>query len=183
MAFTGGVNLLSSLLLSSLLAGPAVAQEATTTDTGPSTLSETYESWTVQCAKTAINGQPTRNCQMSQELLQPESRQRVLLFAIAPKQGEGATKATLVMPFGLLLSEGLRIEAADKELLRGTFRTCMPGGCISEVDLSDDLVKQMQGLEKLTVVMTANDGQVARTDVSLSGFSAAYRRLLALGAA
>jgi invasion protein IalB len=176
------VKMLSILLLSSILTSPAAAQEATT-ETGPSTLSETYDSWTVQCAKTTANGQTTRNCQMSQELLQPESRQRVLLFAIAPKQGEGATKATLVMPFGLLLSEGLRIDAADKELLRGTFRTCMPGGCISEVDLSDDLVKQMQTNEKLTVVMTANDGQVVRTDVSLKGFSAAYRRLLALGAA
>lgn len=87
------------------------------------------------------------------------------------------------MPFGLLLSEGLRIEAVDKELLRGTFGTCMPGGCVSEVDLSDDLIKQMQGLEKVTIVMTANDGQVVRTDVSLKGFSAAYRRLLALTAA
>jgi invasion protein IalB len=82
-----------------------------------------------------------------------------------------------------LLSEGLRIEAADSELLRGTFRTCMPGGCISEVELSDDLVKQLQGAEKVTVVMTANDGQVVRTDVSFQGFSAAYRRLLALTAA
>jgi invasion protein IalB len=87
------------------------------------------------------------------------------------------------MPFGLLLSEGLRIEAADKELLRGAFRTCMPGGCVSEVDLSDELIKQLQSNEKLTVVMTANDGQVVRTDVSLKGFSAAYRRLLALTAA
>jgi invasion protein IalB len=183
MTLTQGANLLSTLLLSSILAGPAAAQETTTTDTGPSTLSETYDSWTVQCAKTTNAGKATRSCQMTQELLQPESRQRVLLIAIGPKQGEGATKATLVMPFGLLLSEGLRIEAADKELLRGTFRTCMPGGCISEVDLSDDLIKQMQSIEKFTVVMTANDGQVARTDVSLKGFSAAYRRLLALTAA
>jgi invasion protein IalB len=54
---------------------------------------------------------------------------------------------------------------------------------VSEVDLSDELIKQLQSNEKLTVVMTANDGQVVRTDVSLKGFSAAYRRLLALTAA
>jgi invasion protein IalB len=59
----------------------------------------------------------------------------------------------------------------------------MPGGCISEVDLSDDLIKQLQATEKVTIVMTANDGQIVRTDVSLTGFSAAYRRLLALTAA
>lgn len=176
------LNVFSALLVTGFLAAPAVGQE-TTTDTGPSTLSETYDSWTVQCARTTTNGQTTRNCQMSQELLQPESRQRVMLIAIAPKQGDGAPKATIVAPFGLLLSEGLRIEAADSELLRGTFRTCMPGGCISEVELSDDLVKQLQGAEKVTVVMTANDGQVVRTDVSFQGFSAAYRRLLALTAA
>jgi invasion protein IalB len=170
---------LSVLLLSGFLAAPALGQE-TTTDTGPSTLSETYESWTVQCAKTNAGGQTVRNCQMSQELLQPESRQRVLLFAIAPKQGEGVTRGTLILPFGLRLSEGVRIETDGKELFRGAFTTCLPAGCISEIDLSDDSVKQMQGLEKFAVVMTANDGQVARTDVSLSGFSEAYRRLLAL---
>lgn len=177
-----GANLLSVVLLSGMLTGLAAAQE-TTTDTGPSTLSETYESWTVHCAKTNTGAQTTRNCRMSQELLQPESRQRMLLLAIAPKQGEGPTKATLVMPFGLLLSEGLRIEAADKELVRGTFRTCLPGGCISEIDLSDELIAQLQSNEKLTVVMTANDGQVVRTDVSLKGFGAAYTRLLALAGA
>ncbi len=173
-----GVKLLSVVLLSGILAGATAAQE--TTETGPSTLSETYESWTVQCAKTNTGGQATRNCQMSQELLQPESRQRVLLFAIAPKKGEGATKATLILPFGLRLSEGVRIEADGKELFRGAFTTCLPAGCISEVDLSDDILKQMQGNEKVTVVMTGNDGQVVRTDVSLTGFGAAYRRLLAL---
>jgi invasion protein IalB len=182
MKLTIGAKMLSILLLSSILAAPTSAQEATT-DTGPSTLSETYESWTVQCSKTTASGQTIRNCQISQELLQQESRQRVLLIALAPKQGEGPTKATLVMPFGLLLSEGLRIEAADKELLRGTFRTCMPGGCVSEIDLSDEFIKQLQSNEKITVVMTANDGQVVRTDVSLKGFSAAYKRLLALTAA
>jgi invasion protein IalB len=61
-------KMLSILLLLSLLTGPTAAQEATI-DTGPSTLSETYESWTVQCSKTTANGQTTRNCQMSQELL------------------------------------------------------------------------------------------------------------------
>ena len=177
-----GANMLSVMLLLGMLASSAAAQE-TTTDTGPSTLSETYESWTVQCAKTNTGGQTIRSCQISQELLQQETRQRVLLVALAPKQGNGTTKATLVMPFGLLLSEGVRIEVAEKELLRGTFRTCMPGGCISEIDFSDELIKQLQSNEKLTVVMTANDGQVVRTDVSLKGFSAAYKRLLALGAA
>jgi invasion protein IalB len=48
---------------------------------------------------------------MSRELLQHDSRQRLLLFAV--NTGEGKAKATL-MPFGLLLSEGIRIEIAEK---------------------------------------------------------------------
>lgn len=173
-----GGRIRTVLLLCAMLAGPAGAQE--TTDAGPSTLSETYDSWTVQCAKITTGGQTTRNCQMSQELQQPESRQRVLLFAVAPKQGERASKATLILPFGLRLSEAVRIEVDGKELFRGAFTTCLPGGCISEIDLSDEIVNQMRALEKLTVVMTANDGQGVRADVSLAGFGAAYRRLLAL---
>ena len=86
----------------------------------PTTLSETYDAWTVQCANTMEGEQARRTCQMSQELLQQESRQRLLLFAIT-KKGESSAKATMIMPFGLLLSEGVRVQIAEKELVGALF--------------------------------------------------------------
>lgn len=147
----------------------------------PTTLSETYDTWTVQCATAQAEGQPAqRQCQMSQELLQQESRQRMMLFAVT--KGETDPKATLILPFGLLLSEGVRIEVAEKELARGAFRTCFPAGCIVEVDLPAAAIAQLQAGETASVFMTAVTGQSVKTDLSLKGFSAAYKRLLALAA-
>lgn len=174
-------NLLQRLLpaIAGLMLAPtAFAQE--TQGAQPSVLTETYESWTVQCVNTTEGETTKRSCQMSQELLQQETRQRVVLFAVA--DAEKGAKGTLVLPFGLRLSEGVRIELADAELARGAFTTCLPAGCLAELELQDASIKQLRGAEKITVVMVASNGQTARTELSLKGFSAAYDRLQALTA-
>lgn len=161
-----------------LMATAALAQDSEPPK--PTTLSETYDTWTVQCATApAAEGQPAkRQCQMSQELLQQESRQRMMLFAVT-KDSENA-RAMLILPFGLLLSEGVRIEITGKELMRGQFRTCLPAGCIVEADLPAESLAQLQAAETASVFMTAVTGQPVKTDLSLKGFAAAYKRLLAL---
>lgn len=171
-----------------LLAAMAVQMQMTTVARSqeteiqiPTTLSETYDAWTVQCANTMEGEQARRTCQMSQELLQQESRQRLLLFAIT-KKGESSAKATLIMPFGLLLSEGVRVQIAEKELVRSAYRTCLPAGCIAEFDLPDASIEQLKTADTASVLMTVHTGQPMKTDVSLKGFAAAYRRLLALTA-
>jgi len=145
----------------------------------PTTLSETYEAWTVQSVKAGEGAR--RMCRMSQELIQPETRQRVLLFAITKGEQEGPN-ATLVMPFGLLLSEGFRIEIAGQEILRGAYRTCLPDGCVAEIDLADATLEALESAAAASVLMTANNGQPVRADISLRGFKPAYRRLTELAA-
>jgi invasion protein IalB len=160
----------------------ALAQETETDPAKPTALSETYDAWTVQCATTGEGEQQRRQCQMSQELLQQESRQRVLLVAIAKDKGNANAKATLVLPFGLLLAEGIRIEIGQQEFARGSFRTCFPAGCIVEIDLPEEAIKELQSGTVASVHMTANNNQPVKTDVSLKGFGAAYKRLIGLAA-
>lgn len=159
---------------------PADAQQANTTTEpeSPSSLTETYESWTVQCVHRTQGEHAGKHCQMSQELLQPNSRQRVLLFAVT-REGETA-KATLVLPFGLLLQDGVRVEAEGAELFRAPIRTCLPTGCLAEAELPESVLGQLMAGETASVMMTANSGQPAKTDISLKGFSPAHRRLAAL---
>lgn len=144
----------------------------------PSTLSETYEAWTVQCANRVEGEQTQRTCQMSQELLQQGTGQRVLMIAIG-NTDQGA-KGTMVLPFGLRLSDGISVNIAEEEVLRGVFRTCLPAGCVSEIDLSEELLGKLANAEAASVLMTADNGQPAKTDVSLKGFKPAYQRLVAL---
>ncbi|WP_309085981.1 invasion associated locus B family protein [Chelativorans sp.] len=180
MKKTSLIDLALPTFAGALMITSVAAQEAVQVQT-PTTLSETYDSWTVQCANRSEGEQTRRVCQMSQELLQQESRQRVLLFAIS-KEGENAAKATVIAPFGLMLSEGLRIEINETELVRGAYRTCLPAGCVVEFDLPEAAIDQLGAAEAATVFMTANTGQPVTTDISMKGFSAAYQRLVALSA-
>lgn len=145
----------------------------------PSTLSETYEAWTVQCANRAEGEQIQRTCQMSQELLQQGTGQRVLMVAIG-NADQGGAKGTMVLPFGLRLSDGVSVNIAEEEVLRGVYRTCLPAGCVSEIDLSEELLGKLANAEAASVLMTADNGQPVKTDVSLKGFKPAYQRLVVL---
>jgi invasion protein IalB len=144
----------------------------------PTSLSETYEAWTVQCTNRQGGEKTQRICQMSQTLVKQETQQRVLTVALDVR--DTGARATLVLPFGLLLSAGFRIQIADEEILRGDYRTCLPGGCIAEVDVSPETIGKFESAETASVVMTASTGQQVRTDISFKGFRAAYQRLLAL---
>jgi invasion protein IalB len=117
---------------------------------------------------------------MSQELFQQGTRQRVLTFAIG-RTAKGA-KATLVLPFGLLLSEGVRVQIAEEEVLRGAYRTCLPAGCVTEIEFPEEVIKKFEATETASVLMTANSGQQVKTDISLKGFTPAYQRLANLTA-
>jgi invasion protein IalB len=164
-------------LIAILPATNIMAQEAIEMQ-GPTSLSETYDAWTVQCANQQQGDRTQRICQMMQELLQQETRQRVMTFAIG--KTENGAKATLILPFGLLLSEGFRVQVGEEEVLRGSYRTCLPAGCLAEIDLVEEMITKLGGAETATVTMTANNGQPVKTDISLEGFKAAYERLTGL---
>lgn len=144
----------------------------------PSALSETYDAWTVQCANQQQGEKTQRVCQMSQELLQQDTRQRVLTFAVGV--ADKNAKATLILPFGLLLADGVRVNIGEEEVLRGAYRTCLPAGCVAEIDLPAETIKKLEAAEAASILMTANSGQPVKTDVSLRGFAAAYQRLTEL---
>lgn len=169
------------LALSAVTLTTAAMAQAAGGAQAPSALSETYEAWTVQCANRVEGEQSQRTCQMSQELLQQGTGQRVLMVAIG-NTDQGA-KATMVLPFGLRLSDGVIVNIAEEEVLRGAYRTCLPAGCVTEFDLPEDLLGKLAIAEAASVMMTADNGQPVKTDVSLKGFKPAYQRLVELAGA
>ena len=123
--------------------------------------------------------EPMRVCEMRQELRQAQSNQRVLTVALQPADDEGAN-ITLVAPFGLLLSEGISISVADNDLLSVPFRTCLPGGCIGQAQVSQSVIAQLVAGDEARVSMVTNAEQPLAVTVSLIGFTAAWNRLLEL---
>ena len=165
----------SSWCLTALLSASYAQEEQ------PTSLQETYEDWMVQCQTVVVADTKTKNCELSQELRQKDTNQRVLAIGIVPASGDKETSATIIAPFGLALAKGLSVEVADKELVSGTYKTCLPAGCIVELKLPTEMIKTLALNEKATIVMTASGtDQPMRTNISLKGFLKAWNRLVAL---
>ncbi len=155
---------------------PARAEEAQ-----PSSMQEVYGDWSVNCGLTGAEGAKTRVCQMSQELRRKETNQLVLAIGISPGDDKVGAKTTVIAPFGLTLADGLRIELDEAELMKGSFATCVPAGCVVEIPLSNDVIKSLASGKTATAVTTIKaSGEPMRTDFSLNGFATAWNRLLDL---
>lgn len=154
-----------------LVTAPAHAQE-------PSSLTETYGAWKVQCGQTeATDTAPAvKTCQMVQELVQQQSLKRIYLMAIRTT-AEGSSQITLVAPFGLLLSEGVSLNIDDKLIAKAPFRTCWPAGCVARQDLTEVVTAALQANLALNLVATTEVGQTLTVEMSLDGFTNAYARL------
>ena len=172
---------LAALTLLGGLTTMAAAQQAASE--APTALSETYGDWVVRCATPAtVEGQPApaRQCEVTQELRQQDSNQRVMALSLR-KGAEADTGAlTVVAPFGLLLSAGVLIDVGETPLLELGFQTCLPAGCIALSDMTTEEITAMAAGETAAVVFTDTSNQPLSLNVSLEGFAAAWNRLKGL---
>ncbi|WP_159087094.1 invasion associated locus B family protein [Loktanella sp. Alg231-35] len=143
----------------------------------PSSLSETYGDWTLQCVTNDApldTGEVGRICQVSQELRQSDGGSRVItaVFKTDP------VKITFFTPFGLLLTAGIDLSVGERKLPSSAFRTCLPEmGCVAEGFFNAEDLAEIRSSETLSVLMTAESGQKLQVDLSLEGFSDAVMKL------
>ncbi|WP_421704399.1 invasion associated locus B family protein [Aliiroseovarius sp.] len=158
-------------LLAALTLGFAPAAQAQ--QAAPSSLSVTYQDWTVRCA--SVEGQAGQVCEMVQDLNQADTGRRVLSVLI--RQAEGETGLTLVTPFGLKLSEGVKLGVDGTELTTLDYETCLPSGCIAALVLSEPQIESLQAGAEAQVTLVDTAGQDLSLTLSLAGFSGALTRL------
>lgn len=160
-----------------LLASAAPAQ-----DGGPDSLRESFRDWAVNCETTpadAAAGSGQRVCEMVQQIDHQESGQRVLAFSLRINDA-GDPVAVLIAPFGLRLSEGLRLQVGEEQVAHFGFDTCLPEGCLVIAPMQEDLIATMQAGADGAVVMVSRQGEAVGVPISLMGFTAGLARLRAL---
>lgn len=151
----------------------ATAVVAAPLPNGASTLTETYQDWSVSCQ--SIKDQT--NCVMSQMQSNPETRQRVLMVELRNVQGKA--DGVIVMPFGLDLSKGATAKLGETALSPLRFSTCLPQGCLAPVTWDSKLFKTAENLDLTATALSPS--QPVAFKISLKGFSAAFDRIVALG--
>lgn len=168
----------AALLGSAILLGSVNASLAQGIPGGATSLNETHGDWTLSC--TAPEG--VARCTISQLQVQGENRQRVLAIELTKAaDGNGAT-GTLVLPFGLRLSDGIKLGLDEAEPFQNLgFSTCVPAGCLVPVIFDSNLVSALGSSNALAIGATANDsGEDVALAVSMRGFTSALARLAQL---
>lgn len=156
--------------------GPAKAATVTLPG-GASSLQETYESWTVNCR--IADGRKV--CGLSQVRGNQQTGQRSFAIELQPPR-DGKTDGTLVLPFGLALSSGVRLTLDDKALGQAIpFSTCVPNGCLVPVSFPAAATDAIKKAKALTINATpAGGSEPVAFDIALDGFTAALARVTEL---
>lgn len=113
-----------------------VAAVAAPLPNGASTLTETYQDWSVSCQ--SIKDQTS--CGMSQMQSNPETRQRVLTVEL--RNMSGMAEGVIIIPFGLDLAKGANTKVGETALSLLHFSTCLPQGCLAPVSWDSKYSKQ-----------------------------------------
>ncbi|MCR4264881.1 invasion associated locus B family protein [Nitratireductor sp. ZSWI3] len=154
----------------------ALAQAETQSSDAPSSLSETYDDWTVAC----VGQGEKRRCAFTQRQIQKDG-QRVLAIELTPSD-DGGLRGSLVLPFGLDLKKGATFSIDDLPPGKPShFQTCLPVGCILPLIFTEETTKALRASERLKIGTYASDAQKeVPFSVSLKGFAAALDRTIVL---
>ena len=170
------------MMLAMLVAAGSVRAEDVSLPGGAATIAETHGDWMVNCVVRADDaGQKFKFCALVQEQLLPQgqARQRVLRIEMRP-EADGLD-GTLVLPFGLDLASGVRLQLDDgAQGGAQPFRTCLPVGCLVEIGFTAVMVAALKVGKSLYLDAVADGGAAFKVTVSLAGFASAYARSLEL---
>ncbi|QUS40502.1 invasion associated locus B family protein [Tardiphaga alba] len=174
----------AAAVAAAILAAPAMAGAQSSDATkamalpgGSSSLQETFEGWTLQCAATEAG----RACNVQQQQRHRESKQLVLAVELATG-ANGAVSGAFVLPFGLRLASGAVLQIDDLPVSQPiAFSTCLPVGCVVPLTFDKAAITRLRSAKALKVTAAANeDGKAVPFAVSLNGLPAALDRLAAL---
>lgn len=142
---------------------------------GASSLSETYQDWSVSC----LQQEAQKRCAFSQVQMQ-QNGQRVLAIELdAP--GENSVTGLLVLPFGLALDAGVTFQVDEQAPMPPVrFRTCLPAGCLVPIAFDAPAIVALRAGAVLKVKAMADGGNAADFSVSLKGFGTALDRVVVL---
>ncbi|WP_422028704.1 invasion associated locus B family protein [Roseovarius sp.] len=159
------------------------AADANTLDMGqevqedPSYVKETYGDWQLQCFRSEAEEDP---CQMYQ-LLREDAGNPVAEFSLfkLPDDSQAVAGATIVVPLGTLLPQGLKIAVDSGQAKAYNYSFCSMVGCFARIGFTQADIDQLKaGSEALlTIVPAQAPDQRVVIKASLSGFTKAYENV------
>src|SRR5262249_31812179 len=144
-------------------AGPATAQGA---------IKSVHNDWQVRC-DTPPGAQGEQGALI--QSVTAEDRANVGLTVIVLKTADQKSRLMrVVAPVGVLLPSGLGLKIDQADVGRAGFVRCLPNGCVAEVVMDDNLVKQLRNGQTATFIIFQTPEEGIGFPMSLKGFGEGY---------
>jgi invasion protein IalB len=155
-----------SAVLAGTLGGPAAAQ---------GTVKSVHADWQVRCDTPP--GAQGEQCALIQSVT-AEDRPNVGLTVIVLKTADQKSRLMRVLaPLGVLLPSGLGLKIDKTDVGRAGFVRCLPNGCVAEVQMDENLMKQMRSGQAATFIIFQTPEEGIGIPMSLKGFGEGYDKL------
>src|SRR6266568_4647822 len=112
------------------------------------------------------------------ERVTAEDRANVGLTVIVLKTADQKSRLMrVVAPVGVLLPSGLGLKVDQVDVGRAGFVRCLPNGCVAEVVMDDNLIKQLRSGQTATFIIFQTPEEGIGFPMSLKGFGEGYDKL------
>jgi invasion protein IalB len=134
-----------------------------------------YGDWQIRCDTPP--GAQSEQCALIQSVT-AEDRPNVGLTVIVLKTADQKSKLMRVLaPLGVLLPSGLGRKINQADIGRAGFVRCLPNGCVAEVIMDDNLVKQLRTGQTATFIIFQTPEEGIGIPMSLKGFGDGFDKL------
>src|SRR5919205_306397 len=124
--------------------------------------------WQIRCDTPP--GAQGEQCALIQSVT-AEDRPNVGLTVIVLKTADQKNRLMRVLaPLGVLLPSGLGLKIDTTDIGRAGFVRCLPNGCVAEVQMNDDLLKQLRTGTSATFIIFQTPEEGIGIPLSLKGF-------------
>jgi invasion protein IalB len=145
---------------------PALAQGA---------VKSVHGDWQIRCDTPP--GAQGEQCALMQSVT-AEDRPNIGLTVIVLKTSDQKSRLMrVVAPLGVLLPSGLGLKIDNQDVGRAGFVRCLPNGCVAEVVMDDNLIKQLRNGQTSTFIIFQTPEEGIGFPMSLKGFGEGYDQL------
>jgi invasion protein IalB len=139
------------------------------------TVKSVHADWQVRCDTPP--GAQSEQCALIQSVT-AEDRPNVGLTVIVLKTADQKSRLLRVLaPLGVLLPSGLGLKIDNTDIGKAGFTRCLPNGCVAEVLMDDNLIKQLSTGQAATFIIFQTPEEGIGIPMSLKGFNEGYAKL------
>lgn len=135
----------------------------------------TFDEWQLRCETPA--GAKSEQCALVQYVAADDRPNLTLVVIVLKTADSRGYLLRVVAPLGILLPAGLGLKIDQTDIGRAGFVRCISTGCVAEVVMDENLIKQLKGGQTATFIVFQTPEEGVGIPLSLKGFAPGFEGL------